>query len=251
MELQLIDESQETIVIISFSYSVSSLFSTIFLLLFHSLWWISCHQKVFSTVVCFALDIFGQSFYSLPCSHAHEQTGGDESLVEWIFLFVLGLHGKVLVVGCCEGDWCWGGFCEKRTENSPCQRTPTPASSKNWGRLSPSSEPWPIPWRKQGDFGISLWHVGWNDQVTVNYSSALGRARRILHSVSNLPVGLQTHIPGLPVVSVSLKKLNAMGVLACFTDFCADPAHWTWDIWIINIRGSAFCTFYSQWKEVD
>lgn len=162
MELQLIYESQEMIVMIFYSHSVSSLFSTISHLLFHCLWWISCHQKVFSTVVCFALDIFTQSFCSLPCSHAleHKRRQVSSGLD---FCVCIGLTWQGFGRGLLWGRLVQGWFLWKFSHVRELLVLPAP----RWTVVQavPFHLNSDLFLEEKRDLGISLWHVEWNNQV--------------------------------------------------------------------------------------
>lgn len=105
-ELQLIDESQEMIVIISFPYSVPSLFPSISFFLFSLpvMNLLSPKGFQYSCVLC-----PGHFWTELLQLTLHMNTGGHKSLVDWIFLFVLGLtcqgFGRGLLWGKLVQGW--------------------------------------------------------------------------------------------------------------------------------------------------
>lgn len=129
MELQLIYVSQETIVIFFFFTVFYHFFLQFPSCSFTHLWWISCHHKVFSIVVCFALKIFGRNFYSSPCSHAHEhrrrQVSGGLNFSVCIGLTWQGFGRGVLGGRVVQGWLLW-----EENRKFPCIRVPIPASSR-------------------------------------------------------------------------------------------------------------------------
>lgn len=162
MELQLIYVPQETIVVFFFFLTVFYHFVLQFPSCFFThLWWISCHHKVFSIVVCFALKIFGQNFYSSPCSHAHEhrrrQVSGGLNFSVCIGLTWQGFGRGVLGGRVVQGWLLW-------EENRKFPRVRVPIPIPQWGRLSPASEPWATPWRKHREILAS--HYGMQNGMT-------------------------------------------------------------------------------------
>lgn len=56
--------------------------------------------------------------------------GEDKSLVDWIFAFVLGLHGKVLVGGVVREIGAGVAPVRRKQRIPPCHRAPIPGSSR-------------------------------------------------------------------------------------------------------------------------